>query len=111
MIGLPPTAGFVSKWYLGLGALDAGQEWVILVLATSSLLNAAYFLPVVWIAWFRPPRDEWREHHPRGRLETEWTLLAPPVVTAAFALGMGLLAGMPYTPLDLARILVGGLFP
>ncbi|MEO1017314.1 MAG: proton-conducting transporter membrane subunit, partial [Pseudomonadota bacterium] len=48
MIGLPPIAGFVSKWYLGLGALDAGQPWVIAVLVSSSLLNAAYFLPVLY---------------------------------------------------------------
>jgi len=55
MIGLPPLAGFVSKWYLGLGALDAGQEWVILILMGSSVLNAAYFLPILYAAWFTPP--------------------------------------------------------
>jgi multicomponent Na+:H+ antiporter subunit D len=43
MIGVPPIAGFVSKWQLGLGGLEAGQVWVIFVLAASSLLNAAYF--------------------------------------------------------------------
>ncbi|MFP5381582.1 MAG: complex I subunit 5 family protein, partial [Gammaproteobacteria bacterium] len=36
MIGVPPLAGFISKWYLGLGALDAGMPWVLAVLAASS---------------------------------------------------------------------------
>ncbi|MGY6646083.1 MAG: complex I subunit 5 family protein, partial [Salinarimonas sp.] len=47
MIGLPPLAGFVSKWYLATGGLDAGQGWVIALLLGSSLLNAAYFLPML----------------------------------------------------------------
>ena len=43
MIGIPPLAGFISKWYLGLGALEAGQEWVILVLAGSRKLDGLFF--------------------------------------------------------------------
>jgi multicomponent Na+:H+ antiporter subunit D len=53
MIGIPPIAGFVSKWYLGLGAVEAGLHWPIYLLAGSSLLNAAYFLPILHAAWFR----------------------------------------------------------
>ncbi|WP_022872655.1 complex I subunit 5 family protein [Nesterenkonia alba] len=55
MIGLPPTAGFISKWQLGLGALDSPHPWVLAVLVVSSLLNAAYFLPVVYALWFAEP--------------------------------------------------------
>jgi formate hydrogenlyase subunit 3/multisubunit Na+/H+ antiporter MnhD subunit len=55
MIGVPPMAGFFSKWYLGLGALDAGSPWVIGVLLLSSLLNALYFLPIIYAAWFCEP--------------------------------------------------------
>ena len=58
MIGVPPTAGFVTKWYLGLGALESGDAWVIGVLVASSLLNAAYFLPILYAAWFREPSAE-----------------------------------------------------
>ncbi|HEY8375275.1 MAG TPA: proton-conducting transporter membrane subunit, partial [Nannocystis sp.] len=43
MIGVPPLAGFVTKWYLGAGALDAGYPWVLAVLLASTALNAAYF--------------------------------------------------------------------
>lgn len=56
MIGLPPLAGYVSKWYLQQGAEAAGDEWVALVLGASSLLNAAYFLPILCRAYFRSPR-------------------------------------------------------
>jgi multicomponent Na+:H+ antiporter subunit D len=55
MIGVPPVAGFVSKWYLGAGAVQAGEPWVVAVLAASTLLNAAYFLPLLRRAWFAPP--------------------------------------------------------
>ena len=55
MIGIPPIAGFVSKWYLGVGAIETGNTWVILVLAGSSVLNAIYFLPLVYRAWFVAP--------------------------------------------------------
>ncbi len=47
IIGLPPLGGTWSKWWLGIGAVDAGHEWVVAVLMTSSLLNVAYLLPIV----------------------------------------------------------------
>lgn len=52
MIGAPPVGGFVSKWYLLHGALDAGAGLILVVLVTSTLLNAAYFAPVVYQAFF-----------------------------------------------------------
>lgn len=57
MIGLPPTAGFISKWQLGVGALESPHPWVLIVLVVSSLLNAAYFLPMVYYLWFAEARD------------------------------------------------------
>jgi len=105
MIGMPPIAGFVSKWYLGLGALDADQTWVIIVLAGSSLLNAAYFLPILHRAWFRQPTEEWPEDHHFGRKETAWALLLPPLVTAAMALAAGLLVTLPFSPLEWAKLI------
>jgi multicomponent Na+:H+ antiporter subunit D len=48
VIGLPPTGGFFSKWYMVLGTLQAGQWPMLIVLLVSSLLNAAYFLPIVY---------------------------------------------------------------
>jgi multicomponent Na+:H+ antiporter subunit D len=84
MIGVPPVAGFVSKWYLGLGAVEAGMAiWVLPVLVASSLLNSAYFLPILYRAWFREPPADWpAEHIPMRRLETVGALLWPPLITA-----------------------------
>lgn len=109
MIGLPPFAGFVSKWYLSLGALEAGRDWVILLLVGSSLLNAAYFLPILHAAWFREPDVPWpkeRRFGDRfGRRETAWALLFPPLMTAALTLAIGLFAVAPLTPLEWAKLI------
>ncbi|MAT49829.1 MAG: cation:proton antiporter [Porticoccaceae bacterium] len=53
MIGVPPTGGFVSKWYMIAGAFQLDSYFVLAVLATSTALNAAYFLPIVFRAFFR----------------------------------------------------------
>ncbi|AZG35553.1 complex I subunit 5 family protein [Shewanella psychromarinicola] len=106
MIGAPPLAGFFSKWYLGLGALDAGQGWVIYVLAVSSVLNAAYFLPILYTAWFKTPPDNWPAERSFGNKETAWTLLLPPVVTALLTLALGLLASAPFNLLEWTRLIV-----
>jgi len=105
MIGVPPMAGFVSKWYLAIGSLQAGQPWVIGVLAASSLLNAMYFLPIVYRIWFRPSVDEPRAQMPAARIEIAWPLLAPPLLTAALALGAGLLAASDFSPLAWAKVI------
>jgi multicomponent Na+:H+ antiporter subunit D len=103
MIGLPPVAGFVTKWYLGVGALDAGQPWVLVVLLSSSLLNAAYFLPIVHAAWFAAPRTTWSP--PRGRLELRAALLLPTVAVALVSIGAGVLASSEFSPLGWAKLI------
>ncbi|MCB4821309.1 complex I subunit 5 family protein [Roseicella aerolata] len=106
MIGVPPMAGFVSKWWLGMGALQAGQPWVLAVLAGSSLLNAAYFLPLLHRAWFLPPRDAEAPAVPMFRREGDWGLVLPPVITAAAALAAGLFAAFAFSPLGWARLII-----
>jgi multicomponent Na+:H+ antiporter subunit D len=104
MIGVPPLAGFISKWYLGLGALEAGQGWVVLVLAGSSLLNAGYFLPILYRAWFKSAPDTWPAERQFGPAPT-WALLAPPLVTAVLPVAVGLLASAPFSPLQWVRFI------
>ena len=106
MIGLPPMAGFVSKVYLGLGGLEAGAPWVLAVLAASTLLNAAYFLPLLYRLWFLPaPGDATGD-------ERVPALVAPAVVTAAASLGVGGLAASGVSPLAWAtRIVTRGYAP
>lgn len=53
LAGVPPINGFISKWFLCLGALQADQLIVIGILLVSGLLNAAYFFPIVHRAFLR----------------------------------------------------------
>ncbi|MBK1647326.1 proton-conducting transporter membrane subunit [Rhabdochromatium marinum] len=112
MIGIPPIAGFISKWYLGLGAIKADMPWVLLVLGASTLLNAAYFLPILFRAWFREPPPHWpHEDIPRRRLETHATLLWPPLITAALCLLAGLFAAAPFSPLEWTTLIARREYP
>lgn len=108
MIGVPPVAGFISKWYLGVGALQVGQDWVVLILLSSGLLNAAYFLPVIYRGWFgKPDLEHWKRRiWPGQRLETHWMLLLPALFTAILAVLSGLLAGVPFSPLSWAELIM-----
>ncbi len=124
MIGLPPTAGFISKWQLGLGALDSPHPWVLAVLVVSSLLNAAYFLPVVYNLWFGEkdggqedddagepvPAPECGQTHEQERVHEPALLLIPALCTAAFALIVGLSASLPFSPLEISRFIAEGVF-
>ena len=55
VIGLPPFGGSWSKWYLALGAAEAGHGLLVAVLMISSLLNIAYLMPIVARGFFLPP--------------------------------------------------------
>ncbi|MGY6696329.1 MAG: complex I subunit 5 family protein [Roseinatronobacter sp.] len=103
MIGLPPLAGFVSKWYLAQGGLDAGAVWVVALLLGSSLLNAIYFLPMLHRAWFR---DGAEQADAPARPRIGWMLAAPPITTAMLVLVAGGFANAPFSPLEWTRFIV-----
>lgn len=105
MIGIPPIAGFISKWYLGIGAAEANQFWVLWILAGSSALNAMYFLPILYRGWFKSPTAAWQDAIPAERFETHWMLLFPPLITAAFSIGFGVLANAEFSPLEWSRLI------
>lgn len=58
LIGVPGTAGFVTKWYLVLAALEAGAWWLAFMPVASSLLAVAYVWRFVEVAYFRTPTDQ-----------------------------------------------------
>jgi multicomponent Na+:H+ antiporter subunit D len=87
MIGAPPVAGFVTKWYLLNGAFDAGSVGIIVVLLASTLLNAAYFAPVVYKGFFGKTSEadalhKFGEAHP--------ALVIPLSITAVISVLIGL---------------------
>ncbi|MEJ2576553.1 MAG: monovalent cation/H+ antiporter subunit D family protein [Gammaproteobacteria bacterium] len=101
MIGVPPAAGFLSKWYMLLGAFETQQFAAILVIVVSTLLNAAYFMPIVYAAFFKEATDEPSGAHGEAPLP----IVAALTATAALTL---LLFFLPGVPLELARQMVGG---
>ncbi|ENN86799.1 putative monovalent cation/H+ antiporter subunit D Environmental Information Processing [Rhizobium freirei PRF 81] len=88
MIGVPPTAGFISKWYLTLGSVEAGQIAFLVVLLASSILNAAYFLPVSYAAFFGTEAQE----SPATVREIPMVTI-PLVATAILSVLMGIFPG------------------
>ena len=86
MIGVPPTGGFVSKWYILAGALQADNLVAIITIVLSTVLNAAYFLPIIYAAWFMPAADSENQDHG----EAPWPMLlalgATTALTVAFFL-------------------------
>lgn len=108
MVGIPPLAGFLSKWYLASGAVDAGQGWVLAVLIISSLLNALYFFPIVYRLWWK--RSTRSALTPVAGLEAAPSLVLPAATTALLTLGIGVVAGWTYSPLELARLITEGIY-
>ena len=107
MIGAPFTAGAVSKAWLSSGAYAADMAWAVWVLTASSLLNAAYFLPILYRAWLKPAPAAWpKEHIPvRPGRETNLLLLLPPLATALITLAVGFMADVSLSPLSWARLI------
>ncbi|MEJ6501137.1 MAG: monovalent cation/H+ antiporter subunit D family protein [Rhodobacterales bacterium] len=90
IIGLPPLAGSWSKWLLIVGAADAGQQAMIVVLVLSSLLNIAYLMPVVARGFFLPSPDM---ATPNKMAEAPLLCWLPPAITAAGCLILFFYAG------------------
>ncbi|MBI9073996.1 MAG: monovalent cation/H+ antiporter subunit D family protein [Desulfatibacillum sp.] len=100
VIGLPPGGGFISKWFLVLGALEAHELVFLVVLLISSFLNAAYFLPIAYNAFFAKPENADMD---AGFQEAPAWCVAPLVATTLASLWLFF---NPWPFLDLARLAV-----
>ncbi len=87
MIGAPPVAGFVSKWNLLVGSVQAHQIGILLILLASTLLNAAYFLPVSYRAFFGklPPGEPYT-----GIKEAPLSMLIPILIACFISVIIGI---------------------
>jgi len=99
LTGIPPFAGFLSKWMMFQGAAQAGNAMAIAVLALSTLLNAAYFVPIVYRAFWHAPREG---DAPHG--EAPWPSVVALVTTAAATVALPFVIAVP---LGLARAVSG----
>lgn len=97
MIGVPPTVGFTSKWFMLSGAMSDSNWIALAVIFISTMLNAGYFLPIIYRAFFCDPEPADDDHPAHGE--------APlPIVLAlcATAAGTLILFVFPDLVLDLA---------
>jgi len=101
MIGVPPTAGFLGKWFMLSGAMQSGQWVAVAVIVLSTVLNAAYFLPIVVNAFFRDPDNSHPARHEHG--ESPWPIVA---ALTATALGTVALFCFPEVALALAKLML-----
>ncbi len=94
MIGIPPTAGFFSKWYLILGTIEASQWALTGVIMVSSLLNAVYFFRVIENAYLEPHdgAEHGQDEEETGE-EAPASMLVPTLIMAAAIILVGLASG------------------
>jgi multicomponent Na+:H+ antiporter subunit D len=103
MIGVPPTGGFVSKWYILAGAFQADNYVAVTTIILSTVLNAAYFLPIIYLAWFAKPDPAQAQHG-----EAPFPAVFALTVTAALTIGFFFLNG---PMLELERQILQGITP
>ncbi len=89
MIGIPPTGGFFSKWYIMLGAMGTEQYIFVAVLVLSSLLNAVYFFRVLENVFINPPAELKEVTPVHGKLELPLSMLLPIIVFGIMILALG----------------------
>ncbi len=100
MIGVPPTVGFLSKWFILQGALDIQSWFAVSIIVISTLLNAAYFLPVIYIAFFRDSEIKQNQRYREAPFPIVFTVFTTACITV-------ILFFFPETPLQLIRLLIG----
>lgn len=97
--GLPPFCGMISKVYLSLGAVQAGELILLGVIIASAVLNVAYFFPIIYTMIIARPRDERALDNVR---EAPLAMLIPIVLTVIASIAFFFFPAMPF--LDLAEI-------
>jgi len=100
MIGVPPTAGFLGKWYILSAAMEIQDCFVLFVIFVSTMLNTGYFVPIIYRAFMKD--EDVPPSHEHG--EAPWPIV---VALSLTALGTLLLFLFPEVPLSLAQALVG----
>ncbi|MEM7617093.1 MAG: proton-conducting transporter membrane subunit, partial [Pseudomonadota bacterium] len=83
MIAMPVTAGFITKYYIISGAINAEIWFVVFVMIVSTILNTAYFLPIIFNAFFKKEDQSFSDINiKKDHGETPYIMLYPLVITA-----------------------------
>ncbi len=96
IVGIPPTNGFICKWYIALGAMQAGKFYFAAALLAGALLIFAYYMKVINVAYFREPLPENAERMAQVT-EAPLSMLIPIITLAGLCLVMGVFAWVPLT--------------
>jgi multicomponent Na+:H+ antiporter subunit D len=104
LAGLPPLAGFASKWMLGAGAVEGGSVWAILIYVASGALAIGYMAPVLTSAL----REG--DHRPAEGAESDPRMLWPIVTVGVLTVILGLTAGLPGSPVHWAMTAIAPSF-
>ncbi len=111
MCGVPPVSGFISKWYLCLGTLQAGQLVLLAVILTSSVLDVIYFFPIIKTVFFERPAQTNPEQIVRKETDHPLYLfmVIPVAITATFSIIFCIFPNTFYI-FDLVKMAVRNLF-
>ena len=113
MCGIPPIAGFISKWYICLGSIQAGEIAFLFIAITASLLDVVYFFPIIRTAFFESPVETNGGEREVSRKETEHPIyrfmIIPLAITAIFSIIFCLFPNTLHI-FDLAQMAVKELF-
>ena len=94
IIGVPPTCGFFSKWYLIVGAISAGHYGFMAALIFSSMVSVVLFFRVFEICYYEPFADHHgNDNHPGGMDEAPVSMVVPLLIVAAILIVVGLYTG------------------
>jgi multicomponent Na+:H+ antiporter subunit D len=101
LVGIPPVNGFVSKWFLCLGALEADRLIILGILLVSGLLNAAYFLPIIFRAFLRKGDSTVAQYK-----EASLSMVVPICIVGVLSVLLGFFPNLFFSFYDLAAAAV-----
>jgi multicomponent Na+:H+ antiporter subunit D len=107
--GTPPICGFISKWYLAMGSLEAKEVFFLLVLLISALMDVAYFFPIIFNSFFKSPKEDINPHFDEAPMK----MVVPLVITAIVSLILGIFPNAFFNFFNIASLaaakILGGL--
>jgi NADH-quinone oxidoreductase subunit N len=97
LTGIPPTAGFMGKFYVFMSAINAGYTWVVVIAVIFSAISAYFYLRIVMLMYMKEPKET-------VRLSTSPALNIALVITA---LGVIVIGIIPSAVINFARLAAG----
>jgi multicomponent Na+:H+ antiporter subunit D len=98
--GTPPVCGFISKWYLAMGSLEAKEAVFLFVLLISAILDIAYFFPIIFNAFFKTPKEDVKPNFD----EAPMRMVVPLMITAIVSLILGIFPNAFFNFFNLASM-------